>query len=530
MSKSFNIAAFIIITLIVELFVNAGYSQQPKSNILLKDEEGKSYSLYKNSYALVIGESNYNNGWPKLPGVINDVEIVKNLLSAHSFQCQIAMDPDNVGLRKVIDDFINNYGYDQENRLLIYFAGHGHTIKSSYNEEMGYIVPSNSPNPNRDKQGFMSSALNMQEIEVYAKKIQSKHALFMFDACFSGSIFSLSRAVPENISYKTAKPVRQFITSGSAEETVPDQSVFRDQFAAALRGEADVNRDGYITGSEIGEFLQEKVVNYTRGSQHPQYGKIRNPNLDKGDFVFVKNAGLEDKTNETPVELTTTEAGETKGITQSPITNYTTIQKFDTRVGQLYLMFTINYPSFSYPGDTKERVDYLVTRMNVSRLPLSIEAGAYLSVSDDLIIGPVFNYSFENIKGDDYDFYNDSLWNPKGFDWTLSTTQIGASIQYYPLSPIAQGFYTRLDAAIVFGSVKETGFEDFSSSGNIGFGGLLSMGYSKQIFSGPSLLLNFSMFYRSMPGHETGITDWENYNYFEKGSYMVFSAGVGVIW
>jgi hypothetical protein len=33
--------------------------------------------------------------------------------------------------------------------------------------------------------------------------------------------------------------------------------------------------------------LQEKVVNYTRGGQHPQYGKINNPKLDRGDFIFV---------------------------------------------------------------------------------------------------------------------------------------------------------------------------------------------------------------------------------------------------
>ncbi|HIF69589.1 MAG TPA: hypothetical protein EYQ29_09850, partial [Candidatus Lambdaproteobacteria bacterium] len=115
----------------------------------------------------------------------------------------------------------------------------------------------------------------------------AKHALFLFDACFSGSLFALSRAIPESINYKTAKPVRQFITSGSAEETVPDQSIFRSQFVAALEGEGDSNGDGYLSGTELGQFLQDSVVNYSKGAQHPQYGKIRNPNLDKGDFVFM---------------------------------------------------------------------------------------------------------------------------------------------------------------------------------------------------------------------------------------------------
>jgi hypothetical protein len=80
--------------------------------------------------------------------------------------------------------------------------------------------------------------------------------------------------------------VRQFITAGAADQEVPDDSVFRRQFVAGLAGEADMNHDGYVTGSELSQFLEYTVINYTRGAQTPQYGKIRDPFLDKGDFVF----------------------------------------------------------------------------------------------------------------------------------------------------------------------------------------------------------------------------------------------------
>jgi hypothetical protein len=127
----------------------------------------------------------------------------------------------------------------------------------------------------------------MHQIEGYALSIESKHVLFVFDSCFAGSIFSLPRSAPHNIEYKTTYPVRQFITSGSADETVPDHSIFRELFVHALAGDADVNpRDGYVTGNELGEFLQSSVVNDSKGAQHPQYGKIRNPQLERGDFVF----------------------------------------------------------------------------------------------------------------------------------------------------------------------------------------------------------------------------------------------------
>lgn len=312
--------------------------------IILNNENGEEVHLYKSSHALIVGVSNYTNGWPSLRGVMKDMAAVKDALEEQGFHVITVIDPNFEELGNAFSSFISKYGMDPDSRLIFYFAGHGHTVKTSYGEEMGYIIPSDAPNPNIDRNGFLAGSLAMQQIEVYAKQIQSKHALFLFDACFSGSIFAISRAVPENISYKTAKPVRQFITSGSADETVPDESVFRQQFISALKGEADVNRDGFVTGTELGEFLQEKVVNYSRGSQHPQYGKIRNPHLDKGDFVFLSFAedskaltaasmkeqetferSLARETAETP----TAQAAKSKSLTvYTPVTNENFIQSF----------------------------------------------------------------------------------------------------------------------------------------------------------------------------------------------------------
>jgi hypothetical protein len=81
--------------------------------------------------------------------------------------------------------------------------------------------------------------------------------------------------------------VRQFITAGTEDEQVPDKSMFKRSFLIGIEGDADLTGDGYITGSELGIYLSEKVVNYTKGNQHPQYGKINNPELDRGDFIFV---------------------------------------------------------------------------------------------------------------------------------------------------------------------------------------------------------------------------------------------------
>jgi uncharacterized caspase-like protein len=254
--------------------------------VSVRDRQGQQAVIYRASYALIIGVSSYAN-WPKLPGVLQDITAVAALFQAQGFQVEQMRDPTYDDLRRAFDNFINMHGQAEDHRLLIYFAGHGHTLKPKYGGDMGYIVPVDAPHPQRNEAGFRARTLSMQEIETYARRIQSKHVLFLFDSCFSGAIFSLSRAVPEYINYKTSQPVRQFITSGQADETVPDVSIFRQQLVAALQGEADKDGDGYVTGAELGEFLQQKVTNYSRNAQHPQYGKLRDPYLDKGDFVFT---------------------------------------------------------------------------------------------------------------------------------------------------------------------------------------------------------------------------------------------------
>jgi hypothetical protein len=255
--------------------------------ISIKDKHGTEVSIYNESHALVIGGSDYTGGWPKLPGVEKDILLVKDALEKKGFNVVLVQNPDSQGLENAFERFIEKYGYKPNNRLLFYFAGHGHTVKPQYGgEPLGYIVPVEAPNPFYELKKFRRVAMSMQRIEEYALSIDAKHALFVFDSCFSGSLFSLSRAIPEHISYKTAKPVRQFITSGSADEEVPDTSIFRQQFISALAGEGDLNGDGYMTAAELSDFIFRNVVNYSKGAQHPQYGKIRNPHLDKGDFVF----------------------------------------------------------------------------------------------------------------------------------------------------------------------------------------------------------------------------------------------------
>ena len=84
----------------------------------------------------------------------------------------------------------------------------------------------------------------------------------MVDSYFSGTVFEGARALPPTaVTRATTLPVRQFLTSGDAGQTVSDDGTFRKLFLRALRGEerVDANGDGFITASEMGLFLGDRV-------------------------------------------------------------------------------------------------------------------------------------------------------------------------------------------------------------------------------------------------------------------------------
>jgi uncharacterized caspase-like protein len=277
---------FLSLLFLIFLVFSPSFSFSTSRGISVTAKKGQSLYLYKDYHALVVGISEYEK-WPDLPSAAKDAREVASRLKEIGFEVKLALDPSAKELRKVLSSIVYQAGREKNRALLVYFAGHGETLELADGTELGYIVPSDCPLKNTDPIGFDSKAISMKDMEVLALKVKSKHFIMVFDSCFSGSLFNVVRAAPVDISEKSARPVRQFITAGGAGEQVPDQSVFKVVFLQGISGDADLNADGYVTGSELGMHLQEKVVNYTRGGQHPQYGKINNPKLDRGDFIFV---------------------------------------------------------------------------------------------------------------------------------------------------------------------------------------------------------------------------------------------------
>jgi len=152
----------------------------------IKNPAQKKTSLYKGSYALVIGVHNYNNGWNKLPGVKTDVDLVSAALEDNGFFVYKVLDPDKREFEEAFENFIKLHGDNYDNRLIFYFAGHGHTITPKYGgSPLGYILPKEAPIPTNNEAEFKSIAMSMQRVEEYALKIDAKRTkYFMYDTMF----------------------------------------------------------------------------------------------------------------------------------------------------------------------------------------------------------------------------------------------------------------------------------------------------------------------------------------------------------
>ncbi|MHB1348867.1 MAG: caspase family protein [Desulfobulbaceae bacterium] len=276
--------------------------------------------LYKGSYAFLVGNGRYSNGWEPLPGAEDDIHDVARALELHGFEVSRHQNLTKAGFEKAFTEFVLTNGQDKDNRLLFYYAGHGFTEPMATGEELGYLVMVDAPLPDEDQVGFSLKSVDMQSLITQARLIKSKHVLFLFDSCFSGSILNTRALVrkPRNMSRYAAEPVRQFITAGRANEAVPDRSYFKIAFVNMLEGrEEEPVKDGMLTGEELAWYLKSKVTMYNP-SQHPQYGKIRDPQLDQGDFIFLLPEGPVDvEIKIRPLPSATGEAAE-KSAGESP--------------------------------------------------------------------------------------------------------------------------------------------------------------------------------------------------------------------
>jgi uncharacterized caspase-like protein len=265
-------------------------AQAPPAAAAAAAPRPNSSPMYRESWAIVVGIDAYRY-WPRLSYAANDARALQEILLR-----RFLFKPENVTLlldekatRESIlaalgDRLADPSRVSKEDRVFVFFAGHGATRRLSSGRSLGYIIPVDA-----DLASYQSQAISMTNFQDVSEAIPAKHILFVTDACYSG--VALTRGAPPSgrgyLEEVTRRSVRQMLTAGGADEEVADNgpnghSVFTWTLLQGLEGRADLSGDGYVTASELAAYVTPAVSSLSR--QTPVFGNLAGS--EGGDFVF----------------------------------------------------------------------------------------------------------------------------------------------------------------------------------------------------------------------------------------------------
>jgi len=210
---------------------------------------------YAKSWAVLIGINEYQQ-WPKFRYAVNDAQAVATLVRKLGFD-EVIMVLDREATQQRILRVLGDELYaktQDDDRVFIFFAGHGQTQDLPSGGKDGYIIPVDG-----DLQNYYSTAISMQQLQRLADRIRAKHMFYAMDACFSGLLLQLrGEALNDPPVELTTVPARQVLTAGAEWEKVAETSghgLFTKSLLSGLAGAADLNKDGYITASELYQYI-----------------------------------------------------------------------------------------------------------------------------------------------------------------------------------------------------------------------------------------------------------------------------------
>lgn len=243
---------------------------------------------YGDSHALVIGVNAYTTA-PPLGYAVNDANAIAALLSDRfGFPAQnVHLLLDGHARRDAILKRFLAFAGDGtgiNDRLVVFFAGHGHTIRSRRGD-VGFLVPYDGDPKD------LGSLIRWDELTRNADLINAKHVLFLMDACYGG--LAITRALqPGSMRFlkdMLLRPARQVLTAGKANEVVvdlggplADHSVFTGHLIEGLSGKA-ADAEGVVTANGVMAYVYQKVGRDPGSRQTPHFGYIDGD----GDLIFA---------------------------------------------------------------------------------------------------------------------------------------------------------------------------------------------------------------------------------------------------
>ena len=266
---------------------------------------------FKRNLAVIIGINSYQNGIQSLKTAAQDAcKLAEILQTHHDYQLIHPVSEQGLPilneaatlqqLRQLLSETLpNQVRPNKDDRLLVYFAGHGITRQTSDKGPQGFIVPQDADTNKPD------SLLPMRELYQSLNQLKCRHLLVILDCCFAGMFRWANMrkvVVPDTIHWEhyhrfIKSPAWQVITSAAHNQEALDyldnrgtgasgkHSPFAEAlFEGLLEGKADLIPDGVITAPELYLYLRDSVEKRSKEQQTPGFWPLNKH--DRGEYIF----------------------------------------------------------------------------------------------------------------------------------------------------------------------------------------------------------------------------------------------------
>ncbi len=253
------------------------------------------------NYLFAVGIDQYTK-WLKLGNAVNDAKGIVELLT-QSFGFETPVEPlfNEKATKANITKSLGKVRrmLKPEDNLFIFFAGHGVTLTDTVGDqiiESGYIVPVDGAGlESDDRDTYFKIDPFLNRISLFP----ARHINLVLDACHSGlALGSEASSYRAEVMYEMeleSKISRRVLTSARAEQLasdvgpLSDHSLFTGMLVDGMQtGKADIDKNGLITTSELGLYLEQSVSDFSKGRQIPDFGSF---GLDqRGEMTFELNS------------------------------------------------------------------------------------------------------------------------------------------------------------------------------------------------------------------------------------------------
>jgi len=209
-----------------------------KGTILAQDP------LYQESHALLIDLEGSNEGNQLRDGNPTQTERLGQVLTANGWETTTLSEPNLAQIETSLRSFIASQGNEEKNRLLIYLTGKTQT-------------------GGRGGDSFLTAdggKLSLKSVKEMLRKVKSNHLFLIINGRTSVSPARRSAGESDRQMTEQDRPAWISIISGSGTPSPNFRFIFSYYLLRAIeQQEADLDKDGWLTASELCRYLVEKI-------------------------------------------------------------------------------------------------------------------------------------------------------------------------------------------------------------------------------------------------------------------------------